>query len=292
RFAKFNNYINRPKVFYKEKIYSFPINLMTLYQLWGVKTPKEAAEKLNEATVAMKDAKNLEEWILSQAGEEIYNIFIKGYTTKQWGKKPKDLPVSIIKRIPIRLTFNDNYYDDKYQGIPKGGYTEMFKKMLSKVEVKLNTNYFDRRNHWDSAASVVLYTGKIDEYFDYKFGELEYRSLKFDSKVFEGDYQGNAVINYTDEEIPYTRVIEHKHFTFDEHLKTVVTWEYPEDYNRGKIPYYPINTVENNKLYKLYKSQASKIDNLILGGRLASYSYLDMDDVIAIALESCESLSS
>lgn len=283
RFAAFNNFVNSPKVRYKDKIYSFPINLMTLHQLWAVKTPSEAHEKLQEVSLSCAEAKNLEQWILSQVGEEIYEIFIKGYTTKQWGMEPAHLPASIIKRIPIRLTFNDNYYNDKYQGIPVGGYTIMFEKMLDRIDVRLNTDYFEDRPHWDSIASVIVYTGKIDEYFDHQFGQLEYRSLRFETKVMEGDYQGNAVVNYTEQQIPYTRVIEHKHFEFNNDIPTVVTWEYPEKYDLNKIPYYPINNQVNNKLYNLYKQQAQKLSNLVFGGRLATYTYLDMDQAIANA---------
>jgi len=283
RFADFNNFVNRPKVRYRDKLYSFPINLMTLHQLWGVRTPAEAREKLQNVAITNDNPKNLEQWILSQVGEEIYKTFIEGYTRKQWGKDPKDLPASIIKRIPIRLIFDDNYYNDRYQGVPIGGYTKMFERMLDGIEVRLNTDYYTNRNCWNSVASVVVYTGKIDEYFDYKFGELEYRGLRFESRVFNGDYQGSAVINYTEEKIPYTRVIEHKHFEFKGLEKTVVTWEYPDAYDKNKTPYYPINDRRNNKLYNLYKQEAEKQKKLLLGGRLATYAYLDMDQTIAAA---------
>jgi len=290
RFAKFNNFVNRPKVRYKDKLYSFPINLMTLYQLWGVKTPAEAKRKLEHVVIPKSNPANLEEWILSQVGEEIYRIFIKGYTTKQWGREPKELPASIMKRIPIRLNFDDNYYNEKYQGIPVGGYKRLFEHILDGIEVRLNTDYFEARDHWDSIASAIVYTGKIDEYFGYKFGELEYRSLRFESKVLNGDYQGNAVINYTEESVPFTRITEHKHFEFKNQRKTVVTWEYPDDYDQSKIPYYPINNKRNDELYNLYRQEAKKQDRLIFGGRLATYSYLDMGQTIFKALTACEKI--
>jgi len=291
RFAKFNHFVNKPKVRYKDKIYSFPINLMTLYQLWGVKTPAEAQQKLKEVAVAIDNPKNLEEWILSQVGEEIYEIFIKGYTKKQWGKDPKDLPVSIVKKVPIRIDFNDSYYNEKYQGIPIGGYTKMFERILEGIEVKLNTDYFEGRSYWDSVAKTVVYTGKIDEYFDYKFGELEYRGLTFETKIFDGDYQGNAVINYTEGNVPYTRIVEHKHFEFQNCEETVVTWEYPDNCDRSKIPYYPINDERNNSLYSRYRQEAEKQKWLIIGGRLAGYAYIDMAQTISAAMKACEKLN-
>jgi len=285
QFSRFNNFINRPKVRYKDRIYSFPINLMTLHQLWGVKTPGEARQKLKEVAGRIENPGNLEEWALSQVGREIYEIFIKGYTTKQWGRNPRELPADIIKRIPIRLTFDDNYYDDLYQGIPLGGYTKLIEQMLEGVEVRLSTDYFSDRKRWDAIAGKVVYTGRIDEYFAYEYGQLEYRSLRFDTKVIdEKDYQGNAVVNYTDEHVPYTRVIEHKHFEFGKQNTTVTTWEYPEEYNADKIPYYPVNDERNNNLYKLYASEAKKVPNFLIGGRLGTYRYLDMDDAIDEAL--------
>lgn len=281
QFAEFNQFINRPKVKNGDKVYSFPINLMTLYEIYGVTTTKEAKEKLKEVVVHIDKPQNLEEWIISKVGWKIYELFIKGYTTKQWGREPKELPISIIKRLPIRFDFNDNYYNDRYQGVPVGGYTKMFERMLNGIEVKLNTDYFS--GQWGSLASQIVYTGKIDEYFDYRFGELEYRGLRFHTEIRNGDFQGNAVINYTDELIPFTRVIEHKHFEFKNGEKTVVTWEYPSDCKREETPYYPVNDERNNEIYDLYR-QESKRTNLILGGRLATYSYLDMDEVIEQAL--------
>lgn len=290
RFASFNHYVNKPKVNYQGKIYSFPINLMTLYQIYGVKTPKEAEEKLNEVKVQIDKASNLEEWILSQVGPELYNIFIKGYTFKQWQKHPKDLPAFIIKRLPIRLTYEENYFEDCYQGIPKEGYTFMVENMLEGIEVRLNTDYFSARNEFDGLARKLVFTGKIDEFFDYEFGELEYRSLKFENKILEGNYQGNAVFNFTDEQVPYTRVIEHKHFNFGTQEKTVVTWEYPDAYNRGKVPYYPINDQRNNSLFKLYEVKARELSNVIFGGRLAEYKYYDMHQIVGAALVKTKTL--
>lgn len=288
RFAEFNRFVNRPKVRYKDKIYSFPINLMTLYQLWGVKTPSEAEQKLKEVAIPNDNPKNLEEYILSHVGREIYEIFFKGYTQKQWNKDPKELPASVIKRLPIRLNFDDGYYKTKYQGIPIGGYTKMFEQMLKEVEIRLNTDYFDNQDHWNSIADKVVYTGKIDEYFDYRFGELEYRGLRFETKVLDGDYQGNAVINYTEQHVPFTRITEHKHFEFKNTEKTVVTWEYPDDYDKTKTPYYPVNNDRNNKLAALYMTQAEKQPRLVFGGRLATYAYLDMGQTVCSALKVCE----
>lgn len=284
RFSSFNNFINRPKVCYKNKIYSFPVNLMTLYQLYGVKTPSEAKSKLDEVAIPSQNPQNLEDWILSQVGPEIYEIFIKGYTKKQWQKEPADLPASLIKRLPIRLTFNDNYFNDQYQGVPVGGYTKMFEQMLQGVEIKLDTDYFDDRSCWDSIAETIVYTGKIDECFDYKFGELEYRGLHFENEILEGDYQGNAVINYTQESIPFTRTIEHKHFEFGQQPKTVITREFPASCQKDDIPYYPVNTKANNTQYECYREEAEDKKTLILGGRLGAYKYLDMDDVILSAM--------
>lgn len=290
RFADFNHFVNRPKVRYGDKLYSFPINLMTLYQLYGVKTPMQARKKLEEVAIPNDNPEKLEEWILSQVGEEIYEFFFRGYTKKQWRQEAKNLPASIIKRLPIRFSFDDNYYDDRHQGIPIGGYTKMFERMLEGIEVKLNTDYFERTDYWNSFAPRVVYTGKIDEYFNYKFGMLDYICLRFETEVLEGDYQGNAVINYTEEEIPYTRVIEHKHFEFGNQPKTVVTTEFAVEYHRNNVPYYPVNTEENNKLYQRYRKEAEKENNLVLGGRLATYSYLDMDDAILSSLKIVDNL--
>jgi len=285
KFADFKPFVNRPKVKYKNRIYSFPINLMTLYQLWGVQTPQAAKTRLAEATEPIENPANLEEWVLSQVGREIYEIFIRGYTTKQWGKPPSELPADIIKRVPVRLNFDDNYYNDVYQGIPENGYTEMIRRMLEDIEIKLNCNYFSDRDDWRKKAEHIIYTGMIDEYFDYCFGELEYRSLRFEDECLNGDFQGNAVINYTDEKVPYTRIVEHKYFNYENRPRTVITREYPQSYSKDKIPYYPVNNQNNNELYLRYKDLAAKEANVTFAGRLGTYSYLDMDDAIEKALQ-------
>lgn len=283
--CEFSNYKYNPKVNYKDNIYSFPINLFTLYQIWGTKTPEEAISMLNSSIIKNDNPQNLEEWTLSQVGPDIYNIFIKGYTTKQWGKDPKQLPMSIIKRLPIRTNFDDNYFFDKYQGIPIGGYTQIFDKLLYRTRVRLNTDYFSNREFFDKIAKKVVYTGKIDEYFNYQYGELEYRTLNFvHEKHNIPDYQGCAAINYTDYDIPYTRITEHKHF---ENIKSDVTWitkEYPKQYQNGDIPYYPINDKINNDKFYQYKKLADNTENVIFGGRLAEYKYYDMHQIIASAL--------
>lgn len=285
RFSGFHAYKHSPRVNYQDKIYSFPINLLTLHQIWGIKTPQEAIDKIKEKAIAINNPKNLEEWALSQVGEEIYNIFIKGYTTKQWGRDPKDLPVSIIKRIPIRLTFDDNYFFDRYQGIPIGGYTQMIRNILEGIEVRTGVDYFLDKEHYNSIADKIVFTGKIDRFFDYKFGDLEYRSLDFRTERLDiSDYQGCSIVNYTEEEIPYTRITEHKHF---ENSKSEITWitrEYPKEYKRGDVPYYPVNDDKNNQTYSLYKKESENLNNFIFGGRLAEYKYYDMHQVIASAL--------
>lgn len=291
KFARFNHFVCRTKVNFKNNIFSFPINLFTLYQLWGVNNPKSAKKKLEEVQIKIKDPQNLEEWILSQVGEEIYHTFIYGYTKKQWGREPKELPSFIIKRLPIRLNFDDNYFFDKYQGIPIGGYTQMINNMIEGIDVLLNENYFDRRDYWNSLARNIVYTGKIDEFFDYKYGELEYRSLKFETERHSiKDYQGNAVINFTDYNVPYTRIIEHKHFEFGDQDYTYITKEYPDSWNRNKTPYYPINNDKNNHIYQKYKDLSEKT-NVIFGGRLAEYRYYDMHQIVGSALQKIKKLT-
>lgn len=285
KFTDFHNYKHSPKVNFKDQIYSFPINLMTLNKIWGVRTPLEAEQKLSEVRLNIHKPKNLEEWILSQVGEEIYNTFVKGYTMKQWKKDPKDLPISIIKRIPIRTNFDDNYFFDRYQGIPIGGYAKIFEKMLDGIEVKLGVDYMQNRNYWNSIANKIVFTGKIDEFFDYKFGELEYRSLKFENEKIETkDFQGCSIVNYTDFDIPFTRITEHKHFENSNSNVTWITREYPKDYSSGDIPYYPINDENNNTIYNKYKELTKTKSNVIFGGRLAEYKYYDMHQIIASAL--------
>jgi UDP-galactopyranose mutase len=283
KYTKFNHFVNRPKVNYKNSIYSFPINLMTLYQIYNVSTPEQARLILEHVRYDIPTPRNLEDWVLSQVGKEIYEIFIKGYTTKQWGCDPKSLPTSIIKRLPIRLNYDDNYFFDKYQGIPIGGYTEIFNKLLDGIDVKLNVDYFEDREYWNDQATKVVYTGPIDRYYDFIFGKLEYRSLEFKTKTINSkDFQGNAVVNYTDLETEYTRIIEHKHFEFGDQLKTVVTEEYPR--TEGE-PYYPINNEANNIRYSEYKKLMALEENVIFGGRLADYKYYDMHQVVASALK-------
>ena len=287
RFATFNNYINKPKIRYKDRIFSFPINLMTLHQLWGVMTPKEAEKKLQEVRIPCENPDNLEDWILSQVGREVYETFIKGYTMKQWQRDPKELPASIIKRLPIRLTFDENYFFDKYQGIPVGGYTKMVANMLEGIEVRTGVDYFQDKHMLDGLASKTVFTGKIDEYFGFQFGELEYRTLRFEHEELEGDFQGNAVVNYTHEDVEHTRILEHKHFqpqTAGKIPNTIITREYPDEYSRGKTPYYPINNQKNNTMYKKYAKLAKDEQGVIFGGRLAEYVYYDMHQVIGSAL--------
>lgn len=287
--AEFNNFVNRPKVNYRDKLYSFPINLFTLYQLYGVQTPQRAKEVLAQKRLKINDPQNLEDWCLSQVGHEIYKTFIYGYTKKQWGREPKDLPASIIRRIPIRLTFDDNYFSDTYQGIPVGGYTPIFEKMLKKAEVQLSTDYFEDRFKFDTIAKKVLYTGMIDEYYNYMFGELEYRGLIF-QHMLSGvpDYQGNAVVNYTDENVTYTRIVEHAHFQKQTLVDSYITKEFPAPYKRGDIPYYPVGDAKNTETYNKYKFLADREGKTLFGGRLASYKYWDMHQVIGASLNLAE----
>ena len=284
QFATFNNFVNRPRVNYKNKLYSFPINLLTLYQLWNVKTPQEAIDKLSNSKVKIDNPQNLEEWCLNEIGTELYETFIKGYTQKQWKADPKELPAFIIKRIPIRTNFDDNYYFDTYQGIPIGGYTQIIEKMLDGIEVKLNTDYLANKDNWDKVSKKILYTGPIDAYFNYQFGDLDYRTTKFEHEIIHiKDYQGNAIINYTSADVPYTRIIEHKHFDMVNVPYTLITREYPEDWRRELTPYYPINNEKNTKIYNRYKELTKTLKNVLFGGRLAEYRYYDMHQVIAAA---------
>jgi UDP-galactopyranose mutase len=293
KFTTFNNFTYRPKVNYKGKIYSFPINLMTLYQMWGCINPLDAHNKLESVKIKIKNPSNLEEWILTQIGEELYDTFIYGYTKKQWATDPKNLPSFIIKRLPIRLDFNDNYFNDCYQGIPIGGYTNLIKNMIENINIETNVNFLEDICYWQKKCKHIIYTGAIDELFNYNLGELEYRSLKFETTELNvNDFQGNAVINYTDENIPYTRVIEHKHFDFNKTDTTIITKEYPEKWHRNLEKYYPINTEKNNDLYYKYKKQASETyENFIFGGRLACYQYLDMHQVIGQAFKKFNDLN-
>jgi UDP-galactopyranose mutase len=283
RFATFNHFTYRPRVRYKEQIYSFPINLMTLHQLWGVRTPAEAEARLQQHRVPCAHPKNLEEYVLSQVGVEIYETFIRGYTTKQWGRDPKHLPASIIRRLPIRLTYDDNYFHDRYQGVPIEGYTHMVNTMLDGTEVVLGCDYFAESKPLLRCARRVVYTGSVDQYFGYRFGRLEYRSLRFQVEKLSGDFQGVAVVNYTDRSIPYTRIVEHKHFTFGTQPYTVITREYPAPYTGDNEPFYPVNDATNNALYRRYRALAES-SGVLFGGRLGSYRYYDMHQVIAQAM--------
>lgn len=285
QFSKFNNYYHRPKVRYQEKIYSFPINLLTLYQLFGIKSPQEAINKIESMRKKIDDPKNLEEWILSKVGYDIYRTFFYGYTKKQWNKNPKDLPIDIVKRIPIRLTYEDNYFFDKYQGIPTYGYTELFKNMLDGIDIELNVNYLEKRDYWNNRAKRIIYSGPIDEFFNMEHGALEWRSLDFKKEIYNiEDYQGCAIVNYTDENIPFTRIVEHKHFNFAQSKETVITKEFPSNYEIGKEKYYPINDIKNNEIYEKYRKLIDK-NKFIFGGRLAEYIYYDMHQVIGSALK-------
>ena len=298
QFVEFNRFTNSPVAIYKDEIYNLPFNMNTFSQMWGVKTPAEAKAKIEEQVkeAGITDPKNLEEQAISMVGMDIYEKLIKGYTGKQWGRPCSELPSFIIKRLPVRMVFDNNYFNDKYQGIPIGGYTQIVEKLLDGIEVRLNTDFFENREEYESCAKKILFTGMIDEYFDYCYGELEYRSLKFEHERLECEnYQGNAVVNYTEYEIPYTRIIEHKHFELQcqgskegSIPHTVITREYPADWSKGKDPYYPINDDKNNELYSKYKELADQKDNIIFGGRLGMYKYFDMQNDIRAALDLAE----
>jgi UDP-galactopyranose mutase len=293
KFAKFNNFVNRPKVIFNNKIYSFPINLFTLYQLWGLSNPAEAKLKLEEVKIKIDNPKNLEEWILSQVGEEIYHTFIHGYTKKQWNTDPKNLPSSIIKRLPIRLNFDDNYFNDTYQGIPIGGYSQMMSNMIEGIPIRLNIDYLENRDFWNSQARVIVYCGPIDSFFDKIYGSLEYRSLRFENDWYKtDDFQGNAVINYTNADIPFTRTVEHKHFDKSDSSCTIVTREFPANYQDTKEAYYPITDQKNTDLYQKYKNLTNNLNKFIFGGRLAQYKYYDMHQVIGSAFKKFEEINS
>ena len=288
-FVEFNRYTNSPIANYKGKLYNLPFNMNTFYQLWGVKTPKEALKKIEEQKAEfnyIKEPKNLEEQALILGGKDIYEKLIKGYTEKQWGRPATDIPAFIIKRLPFRFTFDNNYFNDIYQGIPIGGYTLLVEKLLNGIEYKLGVNYLENREYWNSIADTTVYTGKIDEFFNNCFGRLDYRSLHFENEILDTpNYQGNAVVNYTEREIPYTRIIEHKHFEFGSQPKTIITKEYPLDISESNEAYYPINDERNQKIYQQYENLAKLEKNVIFGGRLAEYKYYDMHQVIERALK-------
>jgi len=293
QFANFNRYTNSPIANYNGELYNLPFNMNTFYQMWGVKTPDQAKAKIKEQryNANINNPKNLEEQAISLIGQDIYEKLVKGYTEKQWGKKCTDLPSFIIKRLPVRFTFDNNYFNDLYQGIPIGGYTQIIEKMLENIEVKLKTDFFDNREHWSNIADKIIFTGMIDQYYDYCYGELEYRGLNFYHETLNMEnYQGNAVINYTDSKTPYTRIIEHKHFENSLSSKTIITKEYPKTWVRGDEAYYPINDEKNTKLFEKYYNLAKKEDNVIFGGRLGMYKYFDMWQVIDESLKLVNSL--
>lgn len=294
-FAEFNHYVNSPVAVYKDELYNLPFNMNTFSRMWNIRTPAEAKKIIADqiSDLDIENPANLEEQALSLVGRDVYEKLIKGYTEKQWGRDCKELPAFIIKRIPLRFIYDNNYFNDPYQGIPKGGYTAIVEKMLEGIPVRLNLSYEDfltqnsAKGSYADTYEKVLYTGMIDEYFHYCLGELQYRSVRFEEECIEGceNYQGNAVVNYTEREVPFTRIIEHKHFEFGKQPDTVITREYPVDWKKGVEPYYPVNDERNNALYEKYKELAAKEKNVLFGGRLGQYRYYDMDKVIAAALQ-------
>ena len=293
QFADFNRYTNSPIANFKGEIYNLPFNMNTFNKLWGVITPDEAEAKINEQRSVLKGKvpENLEEQAISLVGTDIYEKLIKHYTEKQWGKKCTELPAFIIRRLPVRFTYDNNYFNDVYQGIPIGGYTQIIEKMLNhpNIVVELNTDFFERKESYLREFPKIVFTGMIDQFFDYKLGKLEYRSLRFETELINvSNYQGNAVVNYTDSVTPYTRIIEHKHFEFGDQEKTIITKEYSKKWESGDEPYYPVNDEKNNHLYKSYKKLAEKYGNIIFGGRLGQYRYYDMHQVISAALQCVE----
>ena len=287
--AGFNNYVNCPIANYKGEIYNMPFNMNTFSRLWGISTPQEAKAIIDAQKGAVTEPKNLEEQAINLVGRDIYEKLVKGYTEKQWGRDCTELPAFIIRRLPVRFTYNNNYFNDRYQGIPEGGYTPMFHKLLEGVEVRLDCDYLEHRQELRALAHKVIYTGPIDRYFDFCYGPLQFRSLRFETEVLDTDnFQGNAAVNYTDRETPYTRIIEHKHFEFGTQEKTVITREYPATWQPGEEPYYTVNDEENNALYEKYAALAAREDGVIFGGRLGEYKYYDMDKVIASSLKLCK----
>jgi len=290
-FVEFNRYTNSPVAEYQGKRYNLPFNMNTFYQLWGVKTPQEAKDKLTSeiSLFQVKTPANLEQQALSLVGRDIYEKLIRGYTEKQWGRSATELPAFIIKRLPLRFTYDNNYFNDRYQGIPIGGYNKLTEGLLKGVEVRLNSDYFSDRSKWDQIAENIVFTGHIDQYYDYRFGQLEYRSLRFEHELLDTEnFQGNAVVNYTEREIPYTRIIEHKHFEFGTQEKTVVTREFPDEWTRGKEAYYPVNDIRNNAIFEKYRALSKQENRVIFGGRLATYQYYDMHQIVASALKAAK----
>lgn len=288
QFAEFNRFTNSPVANYKNELYSLPFNMYTFNKMWGVVTPEEAAAKIEEQKTAagITEPKNLEEQAISLVGTDIYEKLVKGYTEKQWGRSCKELPAFIIKRLPVRFTFDNNYFNALYQGIPIGGYTKMVENMLSGIEIVVNEDYLENREKWDNIADTIIYTGAIDAFYNYKLGALEYRSVRFETEVLDKpNFQGNAAVNYTDRETPWTRIIEHKWFEFGTQPKTVISREYSSEWKLGDEPYYPVNDEKNNQLYEQYKRMAQQEKKIVFGGRLGEYKYYDMDMVIASALK-------
>ena len=288
QFCTFNNYINSPVTNYKGEIYNLPFNMNTFNKLWGVVTPEQAKKEIEKQIreSGITEPKNLEEQAISLVGKDIYEKLVKGYTEKQWGRKAAELPAFIIKRLPVRYTYDNNYFNDRYQGIPEKGYNVIFDKLLEGIDVKLDTDFFENREELMKKAEKIVFTGMIDQYFDYQYGVLEYRSLRFEHETLdEENHQGNAVVNYNEREVPYTRIIEHKHFEFGKQPKTVITREYPAEWKQGDEPYYPVNNEKNAEIFKKYQELAQKEENVIFGGRLADYKYYDMHNVMERALE-------
>ncbi len=291
RFAEFNRYTNSPIANYKGEIFNLPFNMNTFNKMWGVVTPQEAAEKIENQRreAGITDPKNLEEQAISLVGTDIYEKLVKGYTEKQWGRPCTELPSFIIKRLPVRFTYDNNYFTALYQGIPTEGYTKLAEKLLDGIEVRLGEDYLKNKAEFDALAEKVIYTGPVDEYFGFSLGHLQYRSVRFETETLDiPNFQGNAVVNYTDAETPYTRIIEHKHFAFGTQPKTVISREYSEEWHPGDEPYYPVNDERNNSLYEQYKALADEEKNVVFGGRLGEYKYYDMDKVIALALDCAE----
>ena len=292
KFSSFNNFSLRVKSKVKNKLYSLPLNLITFNQIWPeIVTPEDAKNKISSEIIPCSNPKNLEEYMLSIIGPTVYELLIKNYTIKQWGKNPSDLPVSIVKRLPIRFDMNDRYFHEShiYEGIPDAGYTQIFENMLQRIPLQLNVDYFENREYFDKIAKKIVYSGPIDKYFDYMHGRLDYRSLKFETKKFyKTDFQGNAIINYPELNVDYTRIVQHRHFTFSKSKIDTITYEYPENFGNFKEPYYPINDLRNNEIYSKYYYERKKINNLIIGGRLGNYKYYDMDMSIANSLKTVQ----
>lgn len=288
QFAEFNHYVNSPIAVYKDELYNLPFNMNTFSKMWNIRTPQEAIDIIErqKQKLGIKEPSNLEEQALSLVGQDVYEKLVKGYTEKQWGRDCKELPAFIIQRLPLRFTYDNNYFNDRYQGIPIGGYTAIVEKLLEGTEVRTGVDFLKERARYENLAENIIYTGMIDEYYGYRLGALEYRSVRFETEVLDcGNYQGNAVVNYTDREVPYTRIIEHKHFEFGRQEKTVISREYSSEWSVGDEPYYPVNDQKNSERYRKYQELAAAEKNVLFGGRLGSYKYYDMDKVIRAALD-------